>query len=97
MTSGRSFQKSSQSVCGMLFVGLVVVSLLIAWLPVQMRPVLFLAVIPAITALAISKTDEIELLSNIIIVGFVLVAFNYAARALSQLLIDPHNYTPPWQ
>jgi hypothetical protein len=69
---------------------------LLALTPVEalwVRTLLLLVLIPAVTALVLLKWEgaERDLLSIIILVSFLLVAFNSTTRAVSQLLLDPHN------
>jgi hypothetical protein len=59
--------------------------------------VLFLVgILPLVTAILLirSNVEEDMFLSSIILGVFLLVAFNNTTRALSQVLIDPHNYRP---
>ena len=90
----RGAESIRKAVPRAFLVGIFVVGVLLAWLPVEAR--LILAILPVVTGLIIKKAgkDENELLTGIILASFVLVAFNCATRGLSQLLIDPHNYRP---
>ena len=77
---------------------LITIGVLLAWTPIEalsLRTALLLVSIPAVTALLLTKSKgaERKFLSEIILAGFLLVAFNSTTRALSQLLIDPHNCT----
>ena len=69
---------------------------LLAWAPTQWRIGLVLFLIPAIAILGLAKYQghERRFLSDIVLLFVLLVAFNYSARSLAQLLIDPHNYRP---
>jgi len=69
---------------------------LLAWAPTQWRIglVLFLTSAIAILGLAKNHGNERQFLSDIVLLLVLLVAFNYTARSLAQLLIDPHNYRP---
>jgi hypothetical protein len=74
------------------------IGVLLAWTPIgalSVRALLLLVLIPAATALVLLTTEgaEAEFLGDIILASFLLVAFNSTTRALSQLLIDPHNCT----
>ena len=74
------------------------IGVLLAWAPIEslwVRAVLLLVLTPAVTALLLSKArgGEGQFLADIILAVFLLVAFNSTTRALSQLLIDPHNCT----
>ena len=73
-----------------------VIGALLAWTPagyVWLRILLLLLFLPATTALLLLKAGgvEREFLSTIILATFLLVAFNSTTRAVSQLLVDPHN------
>jgi len=77
-------------------VAVFVIGVLLAWTPagyVWLRLLLLLLFLPATTALLLLKAGgvEREFLSTIILATFLLVAFNSTTRALSQLLVDPHN------
>jgi len=69
---------------------------LLAWAPTQWRIGLVLFLTPAIAILGLAKNhgNERQFLSDIGLLFVLLVAFNYTARSLAQLLIDPHNYRP---
>ncbi|MCJ7456847.1 hypothetical protein MUP07_08910, partial [Candidatus Bathyarchaeota archaeon] len=69
---------------------------LLAWTPMQLRLVTIILVLPAVVGLLLAKSgsQEKELVGTLALVSLLLVAFNYATRALAQLLIDPHNYRP---
>jgi hypothetical protein len=69
---------------------------LLAWMPLQVRSVLILILLPVITGVAIAKSagGDDEILSDVVLSCILLVAFTYTTRALAQLLISPHNYTP---
>ena len=88
----RGYRLISEVLLAFLFA----VGIILAWMPIQGRILLILLVAPAITSLFDMKLDrrEKEFLAEIVLAVFVLVAFNYATRSLSQLLIDPHNYKP---
>jgi hypothetical protein len=75
---------------------LTLVGLGLAWASVWERLVLFLFLMPTVTGILLVRThiSECKLLSALMLAMFVLVAFNNTTRALSQLLIDPHNYRP---
>lgn len=73
-----------------------VIGVLLAWTPVGnvwLRFSLLLLFLPATTALLLQRAGgvEREFLSTIILATFLLVAFNSTTRAVSQLLVDPHN------
>jgi hypothetical protein len=75
-----------------------VIGVLLAWTPlgnVWLRLSLLLLFLPAATSLLLLKAGglEREFLATIILAVFLLVAFNSTTRAVSQLLIDPHNCT----
>jgi len=69
---------------------------LLALAPAQWRFSLVLFLIPAVAVLglAVYYGHERQFLSDILVLFVLLVAFNYSARSLAQLLIDPHNYRP---
>jgi hypothetical protein len=91
-----SLEDNYRSIIGFLVAAIFVVAVLLSWMPIEGRLILLLAVLPAITGIAVARAGkrEIEILSNILLVSFLLVGFNYATRCLTQLLIDPHNYRP---
>ena len=102
-TSGESARASASglrdklaSIRGVLLAGLFAVGFLLAWVPVEGRALLLLVVVPLAVGFALARADgrAKEILSDIILAGFVLVTFNCATRSLAQLLIDPHNYRP---
>jgi putative effector of murein hydrolase LrgA (UPF0299 family) len=76
-------------------IAIFVIGVLLAWTPagnVSLRLLLLLLFLPATTALLLKAGGvEREFLSTIILATFLLVAFNSTTRALSQLLVDPHN------
>jgi hypothetical protein len=77
-------------------VAIFVIGVLLAWTPagyVWLRFLLLLLFLPATTALLLQRGGgvEREFLSTIILATFLLVAFNSTTRAVSQLLVDPHN------
>ena len=77
-------------------IAIFVIGVLLAWTPagyVWLRLLLLLLFLPAMTALLLLKAGgvEREFLSTIILATFLLVAFNSTTRAVSQLLVDPHN------
>jgi hypothetical protein len=77
-------------------VAVFVIGVLLAWTPagyVWLRFSLLLLFLPLTTALLLQKAGgvEREFLSTIILATFLLVAFNSTTRAVSQLLVDPHN------
>ena len=69
---------------------------LLAWAPVPIRFMLISIVLPTLTGVLLVKSTrgENEFLSGIILLMLFLGLFNYGTRALSQLLITPHNYRP---
>jgi len=75
---------------------LVLVGLGLAWAGLWQRLLLVLFFLPLITGVFLVRTrvPERRFLSVLILTVFVLVALNNTTRALSQLLIDPHNYRP---
>jgi type IV secretory pathway VirB2 component (pilin) len=75
---------------------LFVVGFALAWGPMQWRLGLILIVLPVLTwrVFAASPGNEKQLLTDVVLLLLLLVAFNYATRCLAQLLIDPHNYRP---
>jgi hypothetical protein len=74
--------------CSVLCLGV-----LLALAPVWLRFFIILAALPVVTFLVLTKTTvrEVEVLGDIVLLCFILVAFNNATRALSQLLLSPHN------
>ncbi len=54
---------------------------------------IILIALPVVTFLVLTRTTvrEVEVLSDMILLCFILVAFNNTTRALSQLLLSPHN------
>jgi hypothetical protein len=74
--------------CSVLCLGV-----LLAFAPVWLRFFIVLVALPVVTFLVLTKTAvrEVEVLGDIILLCFVLVAFNNTTRALSQLLLSPHN------
>jgi hypothetical protein len=64
--------------------------------PASVRLLLLLVLLPVTTGLLLVKAgnNDKKFLRSILLVTFLLVAFNNTARSLSQLLIDPHNYRP---
>jgi hypothetical protein len=67
---------------------------LLSWIPVQCRIILLL--LPAIVGIAVKGVHqrESEFLAETISISFLVAFSNSTMRGLSQLLIDPHNYTP---
>lgn len=67
-----------------------------AWMPSSVRLILIIILVPILTGIALRKAgrEESRFLSAIILGFFMVVFFNYSTRALSQLLVDPHNYLP---
>jgi hypothetical protein len=74
--------------CSILSLGV-----LLALAPVWLRFFIILATLPMLTFLVLTKTAvrEVEVLGDMILLCFILVAFNNTTRALSQLLLSPHN------
>jgi hypothetical protein len=74
--------------CSILSLGV-----LLALAPVWLRFFIILAALPVVTFLVLTKTAvrEVEVLGDMILLCFILVAFNNTTRALSQLLLSPHN------
>lgn len=91
--SRQSLQSASVLIRGIFLSSLFVVALLLAWTPIQWRPGLILIALPAMTGISLAQPrgKENQLLRDVVLLLLVLVAFNYAARALAQLLFDPHN------
>jgi hypothetical protein len=71
--------------------------ILMAFAPTILGLSSLLLVIPIITSVCIEKAAGREgvFLSYAIQTACILFAFNFTARAIAQLLIDPHNYLPP--
>ena len=67
---------------------------IMAFAPHAIALAILLISVPIITAVLTEKTsgDEGAFLSYAIQTACILIAFNYTARAISGLLIDPHNY-----
>jgi hypothetical protein len=65
----------------------------LALVPTWLRFFVILVALPTVTFLVLTKTAtrEVETLGDIILLCFILVAFNNTTRALSQLLLSPHN------
>jgi hypothetical protein len=74
--------------CSILCLGV-----LLALAPVWLRFLIILIALPAVTFLVLTKTAvrEVEVLGDLVLLCFILVAFNNTTRALSQLLLSPHN------
>jgi hypothetical protein len=74
--------------CSILCLGV-----LLALAPVWLRFFIIIAALPAATFLVLTRTAvrEVEVLGDMILLCFILVAFNNTTRALSQLLLSPHN------
>jgi hypothetical protein len=89
----QSLQGASVLIRGIFLSSLFVVAFLLAWAPIQWRPGLILIALPAVTGLSLtqSRGKEKQLLSDVVLLLLLLVAFNYATRALAQLLLGPHN------
>lgn len=89
----QSLQGASVLIRGIFLSSLFVVAFLLAWAPIQWRPGLILIALPAVTGLSLVRPRgrEKQLLSDIFLLLLLLVAFNYATRALAQLLFGPHN------
>ena len=67
--------------------------IMIAFAPYLLGLGVLLILVPVITAFTIEKgSGEGVLLGYAIQAVCVLIAFNYTARAISDLLLDPHNY-----
>jgi hypothetical protein len=75
------------------FVLIVLVGSGLAWASMLQR-LLLIPLLPAITFALLDENNEPDFLGNLVLVVFLLVAFNSTARALSSLLRDPHNYRP---
>ena len=82
---------------GAWIIAVLLIGILMTFAPHTLGLALLLILAPIITAFSIEKTfgGEGVLLSYAIQAVCVLIAFNYTARAISQLLINPHNYLPP--
>jgi hypothetical protein len=80
---------------GLWLLALFAIGVLMAWAPSPLSPILMLLLLPALTCLALIKqgSGEEKFLKDLIIVVFLLVAFNNVSRALSQLLLASHNCT----
>jgi hypothetical protein len=81
---------------GIWLIAIFLIGVLLAWTPagnVWLRLLFLLLFLPATTALLLQRAGgvEREFLSTIILATFLVVAFNSTTRAMSQLLIDPHN------
>jgi hypothetical protein len=80
-----------------IWIGLLVcVGLGLAFAGIWQRVILMFLLLPIVTAVLLVRTHiaERKFLSALILGLLVLVAFNNTTRALSQLLIDPHNHRP---
>jgi len=68
--------------------------IIMAFTPYLIALAILLISVPIITAVSIEKisVNEGAFLSYAIQAACILIAFNYTARAISGLLIDPHNY-----
>ncbi len=75
---------------------IVCVGTLLPFAPLVGRFFVLLLVLPALTALILTRNVDRthELGSDLVLMLLILVGINYATRALSQLLVDPHNYRP---
>jgi hypothetical protein len=73
---------------------LFMIGVVLAWMPLT-RGAIFLLIVPLVTVFLLYKagTRERWFLSSVVLLIIVLVAFNSTARALTQLLLSPHNYT----
>jgi hypothetical protein len=92
--SGKPDTKGRAESHRLLWLGsLFILGILLALLPAWIRGALLIVALPLSTAMILLRCEgaEAQLLSDVIIVTFVLVAFNSAVRSLSQLLIDPHS------
>ena len=91
-----SIKDSYNPIRGVFLAIVSVAGALLALTPIEGR--LILVTLPVAVGLVIVKAgkDEPRLLSDMILAGFLLVAFNYATRSLAQLLISPHNFRPDW-
>ena len=67
-----------------------------AWAPAPVRFLTLFLVLPALTMGVLEKSHgkETELMGKILLATFMVLMFDSATRALSQLLFDPHNYNP---
>lgn len=67
-----------------------------AWAPAPVRLLTLFLVLPALTMGVLEKSHgkETELMGKILLATFMVLMFDSATRALSQLLFDPHNYNP---
>lgn len=67
-----------------------------AWAPGPLRLLTLFLVLPALTMAVLEKSHgkETELMGKILLTTFMVLMFDLATRALSQLLVDPHNYNP---
>ncbi len=60
------------------------------------RFIAFLLILPMVTAFILARNMKRTptLASDLLFMLLILIGFNYTTRALSQLLVDPHNYRP---
>jgi len=94
--SGFEVKGEARSIHLFWLAAVFVIGVLLASVPVSTRPLLVLLVLPLVTWLFLSKARSAEsrFLYGILVVTLLLVAASNTCRALSQLLIDPHNYIP---
>lgn len=66
---------------------------LLAWASQPIRLILIPITLPLVTGIALDfgRGAESKVMARLILMILLLIAFNYATRALSQLLIAPHN------
>lgn len=89
--------KSGQEGLAVVWLGLLlVIGVGLAWADTLQRVLLILFALPVLTGFIMvrSGVPERKFLSRLILIMFILVAFNNTTRALSQVLRDPHNYRP---
>ncbi len=69
---------------------------ILPFVPLTGRFVELLLILPLLTAFILTRNMERTpvLASDLVLMLLILVGFNYTTRALSQLLVDPHNYRP---
>jgi hypothetical protein len=80
-----------------IWIGLLVcVGLGLSFAGIWQRLIILFLLLPIVTAILLIRTHiaERKILSALVLGLLVLVAFNNTTRALSQLLIDPHNHRP---
>ena len=85
--------RSVPGISALGFGGLAAIAVGLLGVSLELRALLLLVALPVFTGLIVelASGQESRLLRNMILVLYILLTFNYAGRALSKLLIDPHN------